>query len=130
MWFNMYGASHGTVAGHETRPDGLAKSKTSYQAMFRYGSHQSLTRAWLKPTLSTDSLVRKELFGQLIGKGFAPDIHTVVGAPRESMAKIAKAEDGGLGGKGLWRPAATGLRPTYENEAMKLYLKGAFIKRG
>ena len=132
MWFNMYGASHGSVRGHESRPDGLAKNPaTNYQALFRYGSHQSVTRAWLRPTLSTDSLVRKEVFGQLIGKGFLADVHTVIGAPRESMAKIQKAEEGGIGGKGLWHPAAHGFRPTYENKAVKRYLKGAFfIRRG
>ncbi len=129
MWFNMYGASHGSVLGHETRTDGLAKNPaTNYQAMFRYGSHQSVTRAWLRPTLSTDSLVRKEVFGQLIGKGFLADVHTVVGAPRESMAKIAKAEEGGIGGKGLWHPAAHGFRPTYENEAVKRFLRGDYIQ--
>ena len=127
MWFNMYGASHGSVKGHELRADGLAKNPaTHYQAMFRYGSHQSVTRGWLRPTLSTDSLVRKEVFGQLIGKGFLADVHTVIGAPRESMAKITKAEAGGIGGKGLWHPAAHGFRPTYENEAMKRFLRGAY----
>ncbi|MBI2462016.1 MAG: molybdopterin-dependent oxidoreductase [Candidatus Rokubacteria bacterium] len=129
MWFNMYGASHGSVKAHESRPDGLAKnSLTHYQAMFRYGSHQSVTRAWLRPTLSTDSLVRKEVFGQLIGKGFLPDVHTVNGAPRESMARLAKAEDGGIGGRGLWHPAARGFRPTYENEALKRFLRGDYVQ--
>ena len=129
MWFNMYGASHGSVLGHESRPDGLAKNpRTNYQAMFRYGSHQSVTRAWLRPTLSTDSLVRKEVFGQLIGKGFLADVHTVVGAPRESMAKISKAEDGGIGAKGLWHPAAHGFRPSYENEALKRFLRGGYVQ--
>jgi nitrate reductase alpha subunit len=128
MWFNMYGASHGSVKGQATRPDGLAKNPaTNYQAMFRHGSHQSVTRAWLRPTLSTDSLVRKELFGQLVGKGFLADVHTVIGAPRESMAKISKAEEGGLGGQGLWHPAAHGFRPTYENEALKRFLRGDFV---
>jgi nitrate reductase alpha subunit len=129
MWFNMFGASHGSVRGHETRPDGLAKNPdTNYQAMFRYGSHQSVTRAWLRPTLSTDSLVRKELFGQLIGKGFLADVHTVNGAPRESMARITKAEDGGVGGKGLWHRAAAGFRPTYENDALKRWLRGGYVQ--
>lgn len=129
MWFNMYQASHGTVEAHEKRPDGLARNpRTNYQALFRYGGHQSAVRAWLRPTLMTDSLVRKEYFGQVIGKGFAPDIHCVTGAPKESFVKIARAEDGGLGGKGLWRPAAMGLRPTYENENMKRYLSGEFTE--
>ena len=54
MWFNMYVATKGSVKGQETRPDGLAKNpETNYQAMFRHGSHQSGTRAWLGPTLQT-----------------------------------------------------------------------------
>ena len=60
MWHNNYCSTIGSVKGHETREDGLAKNPdTNYQAMFRYGSHQSTTRAWLRPTLMTDSLVRK-----------------------------------------------------------------------
>jgi len=128
MFFNMYQASHGSVKAHETNPDGLAKNpETNYQAMFRYGGHQSCTRAWLHPTLMTDTLVRKETFGQVIGQGFAPDIHSVIGAPKESMVKITKAEPGGIDKKGLWRPASLGYRPTYENEAMKRYLTGGYI---
>jgi nitrate reductase alpha subunit len=65
--------------------------------------------------------------GQTLGKGFAADIHCPVGAPREAFIKITRAEAGGLGGKGLWRPVSLGLRPTYENEAMKAYLKGRFM---
>ncbi len=127
MWFNMYGATPGSVEGQASRPDGLARNpRTQYQAMFRSGSHQSATRGWLKPTLMTDSLVRKDLFGQTVGKGFLPDVHCPTGAPRESIVKITRAEPGGLGGQGLWRPAALGLRPRYENEAMRSYLAGRF----
>jgi nitrate reductase alpha subunit len=95
--------------------------------MFRTGGHQSATRAWLRPTMMTDSFSRKEYFGQTMGKGYAADVYTPVGAPKESMVKITKAEDGGLDGKGLWRPAALGFRPTYENEAMKRFLAGGFV---
>ena len=131
MWFNMYGATPGSLEGHQTRTDGLAKNpRTNYQAMFRSGSHQSATRGWLKPTLMTDSLVRKDLLGQKIGKGFLPDVHCPTGAPRESIVKITRAEPGGIGGKGLWRPAALGLRPSYESEAMKRYLEGKFVDGG
>ncbi len=127
MWFNMYGATPGSVEGQKARADGLAKNpRSGYQAMFRSGSHQSATRGWLKPTLMTDSLVRKELYGQAIGKGFLPDVHCPTGAPRESFVKITKAEPGGLEGKGLWRPAAQGVRPGYETEAMQRYLRGDF----
>ncbi|MCL5236515.1 MAG: hypothetical protein M1353_01525 [Nitrospirae bacterium] len=129
MWYNMYGATFGSVKGHETRPDGLAKNpETNYQAMFRYGSHQSGTRAWLRPTLLTDSLVRKDQFGQTIGKGFAADIHCANGAPREGFVKITKAENGGIGGKGPWEPVAKHIRPTHEDEATRAFIEGKFIK--
>ncbi len=130
MWFNMYGATPGSKEGHETRPDGTAKNpRTNYQALFRSGSHQSATRGWLKPTLMTDSLVRKGLFGQGIGKGFLPDVHCPTGAPREAIVKITKAEPGGLEGKGLWRPAEKGFRPRYENASMQKYLAGGFVSK-
>lgn len=128
-WHNMYGATIGSVRAHESREDGLAKSETTnYQSMYRYGSHQSATRAWLRPTLMTETLVHKGMFGQGMGKGFEPDIHCPVGAPRESFIKITKVEEGGMNGQGLWRPASLGYRPTYENQAMKEYLKGRFMK--
>ena len=131
MWFNMYGATPGSVEGQKARADGLAKNpRTGYQAMFRSGSHQSATRGWLKPTLMTDSLVRKEQLGQQIGKGFLPDVHCPTGAPRESIVKITKAEPGGIGGQGLWRPAKLGLRPGYETDTMKRYLAGDLVDAG
>ena len=127
MWFNMYAATPGSQQGQRERPDGLAKNpRTNYQAMFRSGSHQSATRGWLKPTWMTDSLVRKAMFGQGIGKGFLPDVHCPTGAPRESIVKITRAEPGGLEGVGLWRPASLGIRPRYESPEMKRYLAGEF----
>jgi nitrate reductase alpha subunit len=129
MWHNMYGACKGTVEAAENRPDHLAKSEeTGYQSLFRQGSHQSCTRGYIKPTHMTDSLVRKGAFGQEIGKGFAADIHCPTGAPRESFVKITKAEDGGMDGQKLWRPAQLGYRPTYEDPAMQRFLKGEYIK--
>jgi nitrate reductase alpha subunit len=131
MWFNMYGATPGSVEGHRTRGDGLARNpRSGYQAMFRSGSHQSATRGWLKPTWMTDSLVRKELIGQRVGKGFLPDVHCPTGAPREAIVKITRAEPGGLGGQGLWRPAALGLRPRYESASMRRYVAGGFVGGG
>jgi nitrate reductase / nitrite oxidoreductase, alpha subunit len=131
MWFNGYMAVPGSVRAHETRPDGLAKSEeTAYQAMFRYGGHQSLTRTWLKPTHQTESLVYRRLFGHVLAKGFAADVHCVTGAPREAMARFTRAEPGGLGGQGRWRPVELGLRPTNESEAMNRYLRGEFARPG
>jgi len=126
-WFHFYVATHGSVEGHEKREDKLAKNpRTGYQAAYRYGSHQSTVRTWLKPTMATDSLVRKGYYGQEIGKGFALDVHQVVGAPKESFVKISKAEPGGEDGKGLWSPAAAGVRPNYASDAMKKYLAGGY----
>ena len=98
--------------------------------MYRTGSHQSTTRAWLKPTLMTDSLARRSSYGHAIGTGFAVDVHGPTGAPREAFVRIEKLEDGGIGGVGRWRPAALGFRPASENEAMQRYLAGAFVASG
>jgi nitrate reductase / nitrite oxidoreductase, alpha subunit len=131
MWFNGYMATPGTVKAHETRPDKLAKNpETNYQALFRYGGHQSLTRSWLKPTHQTQSLVSRKLASLEMTRGFQADVHCVTGAPRESLAKFTKAEDGGYGGKGLWRPVALGLRPASENAALKRFLAGGFVGKG
>lgn len=129
-WHNMYGATFGSVKGHESRADGLAKSpETGYQSLYRYGSHQSATRAWIRPTLQTETLVHKSLFGQGLSQGFEADVHCANGAPREAFVKITKAEAGGLNGQGIYRPAALGFRPSYENQAMQAYLSGAFLRK-
>ena len=128
MWFNMNGATPGSVEGQATRADGLARNpRSGYQAMFRSGSHQSATRGWLKPTWMTDSLVRKETFGQAIGKGFLADVHCPTGAPREAIVKITRAEPGGIDRNGDWRPVTLGIRPRNESAAMKKYLGGGFF---
>jgi nitrate reductase alpha subunit len=129
MWHNGYMATPGSVKGHETRPDGLAKNpETNYQAFFRYGSHQSLTRSWLKPTHQTQSLVTRKSWTHEMTRGFNVDVHCVTGAPREAMCRVIKAEDGGIGGKGLWRPVRLGLQPTNESAPMRVYLAGGFRK--
>ncbi|MDO8136563.1 MAG: molybdopterin-dependent oxidoreductase [Candidatus Brocadiales bacterium] len=117
-----------TVKAHETRPDGRAVSAdTGYQANFRYGSQQSLTRGWLQPTMMTDSLVRKNLLGQGIGKGYEIDIHAPNTCPKETLIRVCKAEDGGIDGRGPWDPVKTGFTPTMLSETMKRYLNGGFI---
>ncbi|MCC6750171.1 MAG: molybdopterin-dependent oxidoreductase [Deltaproteobacteria bacterium] len=130
MWHNCYGSTIGSVRGAKTNATGMAKSpETGYQSLFRQGSHQSCTRGWLKPTWMTDSLVVKTLFGQKVVQGFVPDVHCPTGAPRESLVKITKAESGGMNGEKLWAAAKMGLRPTYESDALKRYLSGAFVKK-
>ncbi|PIR21411.1 MAG: molybdopterin oxidoreductase [Deltaproteobacteria bacterium CG11_big_fil_rev_8_21_14_0_20_47_16] len=129
MWHNMGGATFGSYRGAQENPTGLAKNPdTNYQSLFRGGSHQSCTRGWLKPTWMTETLVRKDLFGQTIGKGFAPDVHCPTGAPREAIVKITRAENGGIDGKKLWRPAEQKLRPTYEGAELKKFISGGYVR--
>lgn len=128
-YFHFPGASFGSVRGQREREDGLAKSPaTGYQAMYRFGSHQSGTRSWLRPTLLTDSLTRKDLMGQVIGTGFCPDVHCANGAPREAFVKLTRAEAGGSDGRGPWRPVTLGIRPAQESDTMKRYLAGGFVE--
>ncbi len=129
MWFNGYMATPGTVAAAESREDGVAKNpETNYQALFRYGGHQSMTRSWLKPTHQTHTMITRRSWTQELVKGFNVDVHCVTGAPREALAKFTKAENGGIGGEGVWRPVTLGLRPASENEALKQYLAGGFVR--
>jgi nitrate reductase alpha subunit len=130
-WFHFYLATHGSVEGQETREDGLAKNpRTNYQAAYRSGSHQSVTKAWLRPTLMLDDFARKDFIGQQLGSGFELDVYGAVGAPKDSFVKIEKAEDGGINGQGQWYPAAQGFRPGTENDDMKTFLAGGFIEGG
>lgn len=129
MWHNAHGATYGTVRGAKENPTGLAQSPTTkYKAMFRSGSHQSCTRGFIKPTCMTDSLNVKETLTQDMTQGFVSDVHCPTGAPREAMVRITRAEPGGIGGRGLWLPAALGMRPTYESDLLKRFIAGHFVE--
>ena len=62
--------------------------------------------------------------------GGEADNHAVNTVPKETLVRITKAEDGGMNGVGLWKPATTGYTPSNENEAMKKYLAGGFLAGG
>jgi len=128
IYHGIYGATHRSVEAHETKADGLAVTDTGYPPSLRYGSQQSVVRAWLNPTQMTDSLVRKDYFTHKIGKGYLVDVCSVTGAPKESLVKISFAENGSLDGADTWEPAQTGFTPGNESEAMKKYLRGGFIR--
>jgi nitrate reductase alpha subunit len=128
-WFNMYAATPGTVAEQKKAEGNPARNPvTGYVSLFRHGSHQSGTRAWLRPTQMTESLVRKAYFGQVVGKGFEADVHSVSGAPKEAFVKVEKAEDGGTGKERIWRPVTLGLRPEAPSAALQAYLAGSFVR--
>ncbi len=128
MKHGTYIATERSVKAHETRPDGRALSAgTGYQANFRYGSQQSVTRNWHMPMHQTDTLFHKaKVFMSFIFGGEA-DNHAVNTVPKETLVRVTKAEDGGLGGKGVWAPATTGYTPAAENDTMRKYLAGGFI---
>jgi nitrate reductase alpha subunit len=122
-------ATEKSVKAHETRPDGLAKSEgTGYMANLRYGSQQSITRDWSMPMHQTDTLFHKQKTGMQFIFGGEADNHALNTVPKETLVKITKAEDGGLGGVGKWEPVKTGLTPGHENDFMQKYLRGETVE--
>ncbi len=122
-------ATERSVRAHETRSDGRALSAgTGYQSNFRYGSQQSITRNWHMPMHQTDSLFHKSKAYMSFLFGGEADNHALNTVPKETLVKITKAEDGGIGGKGIWEPAKSGFTPASENALMKRYLDGKFVE--
>jgi len=122
-----YIATEKSVKAHETRPDGRALCEDGYQANLRYGSQQSLTRNWHMPMHQTDTLFHKSKAFMSFLFGGEADNHAINTVPKETLVRVVKAEDGGLGGKGIWLPAAGGMSPAGENEVMAKYLAGGFV---
>lgn len=118
-----------SVKAHETREDGRALSADSgYQANLRYGSQQSFTRNWHMPMHQTDTLFHKKKAAMKFMFGGEADNHGVNTVPKETIVKITKAEDGGIGAKGVWDPVKTGFTPANENATMKAYMAGSLTK--
>ncbi len=118
-------ATEKTVLAHDTRPDGLACSHdTGYQANLRYGSHQSITRNWLMPMHQTDTLFHKAKVKMAFMFGGEADNHAINTVPKETLVRVIKAEDGGLGGKGVWQPGTLGYGPVEQSEIAQRYLLG------
>ena len=121
-------ATERTVRAHETRPDGRALSETGYQANFRYGSQQSITREWAMPMHQTDTLFHKSKMAPKFIFGGEADNHYVNTVPKETLVRVVKAEDGGLHGKGKWEPATLGTSPGDEAPFMQKYIGGQYIE--
>ena len=122
-----YIATEKSVKAAETREDGRALSDDGYQANVRYGSQQSVTRNWHMPMHQTDTLFHKKKVYMSFFFGGEADNHAINTVPKETLVRVAKAEDGGLGGKGIWAPATTGMSPANENDVMQRYLAGGFV---
>ena len=122
-------ATEKSVRAHETRPDGLAKSEgTGYMANLRYGSQQSVTRDWSMPMHQTDTLFHKQKTGMQFIFGGEADNHALNTVPKETLVKVTKAEDGGMGGVGVWEPVKTGFTPGHESDFMAKYLGGGTVE--
>lgn len=122
-------ATERSVKAHETRADGRALSEeTGYQANYRYGSQQSLTRNWHMPMHQTDTLFHKSKAATSFLFGGEADNHAVNTVPKETLVRVVKAEDGGLGGRGRWSVATTGYSPGAESELMRRYLDGEYVQ--
>jgi nitrate reductase alpha subunit len=119
-------ATEKTVKAQQTRPDGLSLTENGYIANFRFGSQQSINRNWHMPMHQTDTLFHKaKVFMGFLFGGEA-DNHAVNTVPKECLVRITKAEDGGLGAKGVWKGGTDGLSPGGENDVMKNYLAGDY----
>jgi nitrate reductase alpha subunit len=76
----------------------------------------------------TDTLLHKAKLKMGFMFGGEADNHAVNTVPKETLVRIVKAEDGGIGGKGAWEPAARGFGPENETTAlMQKYLTGGYV---
>ena len=82
------------------------------------------------PMQQTDTLFHKTKAFMAFMFGGEADNHAVNTVPKETLVRVTKAEDGGLGGKGVWAPATTGMAPDAEGDFMKRYMAGDTIKTG
>jgi nitrate reductase alpha subunit len=123
-----WAATPRTVAAQRTRKDGRTLTDSGYESNFRSGSLQSCVRMYCQPTMMTDDLVRKNSVGQGISQGQGNDAYGVNTPYKESLVKLTKAEDGGIGGHGPWEPTLTGFTPGNESQTMRDYIEGNFLK--
>jgi nitrate reductase alpha subunit len=80
------------------------------------------------PMHQTDTLFHKSKVFMGFLFGGEADNHAVNTVPKETLVRVTKAEDGGLGGTGTWKPATTGFTPDNENDFMRRYLAGDLVK--
>ncbi len=122
-------ATERSVKAHETRADGRAlAADTGYQASYRYGSHQSITRNWMMPMHQTDTLFHKKTGSMAFIFGADVDNHAINTVPKETLVRITKAEDGGIGGVGPWKPAKSGYGPSAKTAQNLRYLTGELTR--
>jgi nitrate reductase / nitrite oxidoreductase, alpha subunit len=78
-----------------------------------------------------DRLARSQtMFGQGSARALSPTSTAPPARLARPSSRSPAPNPAALEGKGLWRPAALGIRPRYESEAMKRYLAGGFFNNG
>lgn len=130
MKHGSFQATERSVKAAESRPDGRALSDgTGYQSSFRYGSQQSVTRDWSMPMHQTDHLFHKAKDQTAFIFGYENDNHALNTVPKETLVKLSRAEPGGLGGQGRWKPGTVGMSPGGESDLMRRYIAGTLGPR-
>ncbi len=76
------------------------------------------------PMHQTDTLFHKKTGSMGFVFGFEVYNHAVNTVPKETLIRITKAEDGGLNGEGIWKPATSGYGPSANTEQNARYLAG------
>ena len=76
----------------------------------------------------TDTLFHKKKVYTSFLFGGEADNHALNTVPKETLVRVTKAEDGGLGAVGVWAPAQTGFTPDNESESMRRYMDGGFVR--
>jgi nitrate reductase alpha subunit len=75
----------------------------------------------------TDTLFHKRTVAMGFTFGFDVDNHALNTVPKETLIRITKAEDGGLGGVGIWKPATSGYTPGAQTPQNQMYLTGGYV---
>jgi nitrate reductase alpha subunit len=82
----------------------------------------------MMPMHQTDTLFHKKTGAMGFTFGFDVDNHAINTVPKETLIRITKAEDGGIGGKGPWKPGESAYSPSRQTPQSRQYVTGAFTK--
>jgi nitrate reductase / nitrite oxidoreductase, alpha subunit len=83
----------------------------------------------MPPMHQTDTLFHKRTGAMAFVFGADVDNHAINTVPKETLIRITKAEDGGIGGKGRWEPGVQGYGPGNEQDPRnQKYLTGGYVQ--
>ena len=81
----------------------------------------------MPPMHQTDTLFHKRTGAMGFIFGADVDNHAINTVPKETLIRITKAEDGGIGGVGAWEPGTRGYGPAADTPQNLQYLTGRFV---